>query len=250
MIRAVCFIVLSLVLLPGFISAQDNRYMKLGPFPNEKTAMARARHISHAAGVEVWVLPRADKGGPCHLLIEALPNEENRARLASQLRQLGLNEPEPFEWEGDIRELASVFSVVDETSSPMLPDDVSMVSGYFVVVASFKEKPVAEARRAALAMEFGQARVLDARVDGQRYYRVAVGPASGGTLAELRHAIAEAGIRNSWLLPHTGSNIESPVTRRDTAALQETESADHGPAENGYNPAKLRKGPNPFFEAP
>lgn len=250
MIRAVCFVVLSLVLLPGYISAQDNRYLQLGPFPNETTAMARARQISRAAGVEVWILPRADKGGACHLLIEALPNEENQSRLTSQLRHLGLNEPEPIGWEGDTRELASVFSVVDKTRSPVLPDDVARVSGYFVVVGSFKEKHLAQARRAALATEFGQARVLDARVDGQRYYRVAIGPASGGTLAELRRAIAEAGILDSWLLPHTGRSIEARVTRRHTAASKETESADHDPAESGYNPAKLRRGPNPFWETP
>lgn len=174
----------------------------------------------------------------------------SRARLASQLRHLGLNEPEPFEWEGDIRDLASVFSVADEASDPVLPDDLTRVSGYFVVVASFKEKPVAEARRAALATKFGQARVLDARVDGQRYYRVAIGPASGGTLAELRRAMAEVGITDGWLLPHTGRNIEARVTRRDTAVSKRTESADHDPVENGYNPAKLRRGPNPFFKTP
>lgn len=269
MVRAVYLFVSLFVwhfaLSPALAYAQDNRYLDIGHFDNKDDAMDQARRISRAGGVEVWLMPfHWDKGhegeGPRYRLI--IEDTEDQ-RL---LRHPDIEKPEVFEWNGNIRELESVFSVVGSVAGSVVgktrpttevdPEsikDASRVSGYFVVVASFKEKSMAEARQAALASEFGNVVVLEARVDGQQYYRVALGPASGRSLDKLKQRIVDAGIQDGWLVPHTGSNVdtgsdvEPPVQARGKVEPKEQEQE---PSESGYNPARLRRGPAPFPQNP
>ncbi|MBD3648631.1 MAG: SPOR domain-containing protein [Pseudomonadales bacterium] len=252
------------------VAATDNDYWAVGCFREERDAVRQAERISSAAGIEVWLLPVVNgEGKGYRLLVKTFEADEDRERLALQLRSVGVEEPEPFAFYGDTGQLRAVFSVVGagtddvvrtvpqpepshrETSG--LSDNVS---GYLVVAGSFADRAFADAQRQKLSLSFNDAGVISSDVDGKRLHRVVIGPVRDGRLDEVVESLMEEGIQRPWLLRYTGDALKAPdepargpltpvrKPRRDSAPDPQP------PPESGYNPARLRRDVSPFPEVP
>ncbi|MEQ8392876.1 MAG: SPOR domain-containing protein [Thalassospira sp.] len=98
----------------------------------------------------------------------------------------------------DVDQLVTPIDV--KTDGDGLAGDVlsTPLPGDYVVLASFSNQ--VRAQKALALYEEYQPRLLDAKVDGQAYLRVAVGPLSAQHAHDLRLLAAKKGIKDPWIV--------------------------------------------------
>lgn len=269
---------LALLVFAVAVTAANRGYWEVGRFTDEQRAVRQAERISGAAGIEVWLMPAGEGDARAYrLLVRSFSDEVDQARLKTQLRSVGVENPRTFEFDGDTSDLRSVFSVVGgaaggatgqpaaqrgarmSTPTTLPADTVGLsdnVSGYLVVAGSFRDYAMADAYRQDLSPDFADVGVVSSDVDGRRLHRVVIGPVHGGVLDETKASLAERGVKAPWVLRYTGNSLQSSVVppRKtqpvETGPRRNAARDRQAPRENGYNPAKLRREATPFRDNP
>lgn len=269
---------LALLVVAMAVIAAGRGWWEVGRFNDEQQAVRQAERISGAAGIEVWLMPVGEGSARAYrLLVRSFPDEVDQARLKTQLRSVGVDNPRTFEFDGDTSDLRSVFSVVgagiDQAAGRTAPETDSRistpstqpadmiglsdnVSGYLVVAGSFREYEMADAYRQELSSGFADVGVVSSDVDGRRLHRVVVGPVRGGVVDEIKQTLTERGVKAPWVLRYTGNSVQASVapsrkTQPVEASPRRSVPRDQqAPPKNGYNPAKLRRDAIPFRDTP
>lgn len=250
------FILLVMQALPSFA---DEAWI-VGSYQDRQAAISEGERLSIASGVEVLLKTQEESIQPRYqLLLRPLEDENDKLRLAQQLRQLGVARLTPVEisMEADnIDSILTAMSLLNDVEAELDRQNAGLnqATGSFLVAASYRRLADATRYQATLQDNFESVIVKAALVNGTQYHRVMIGPLEE-PVSDIEAKANALGLAGLWRLdnvtfdmPTTGmeADAESSVEPQIKPEAVEATPGDRDstPArQTDYNPARLRPTP-------